>query len=111
MGVLYLFYKAEWSWANNLCQWVLPGIVCAFMITLCVHFHTVGQVDAMRYSHIQTQMEKHETTIYIPEIPSKYVWDRFSEWGFEELYFYEQKGDIDFVLVDYDSWTTQYMKH
>lgn len=76
---------------------------CIFVGGLAIHFHEVGEIDKMRLEYTQSKVEEGAKKIYIPKISSIYVKDNI-EWSYGQVFYQEEKQDIEFEFIDYLVW-------
>ena len=77
--------------------------VCLLSCFLVVHFYQVGTIDQIRLEYVQNMVDSGAETITVPKIPSVYVRDN-NGWSYGQVFFREEKQDIDFEFVDYHVW-------
>ena len=72
------------------------GIICLDHI-----FVNVKKYSDMRETYIGESMERKDTRIDIFELPSRYM---FSTYLMNQYYYYQKRGDIEFILMNYQEW-------
>lgn len=78
------------------CLFVVVGIICLDAI-----FINVKKYDDIRQDYIIKCMKRGDKTIDIFEFPSRYM---FPTYLISQYYYYEHRGDIKFILRNYDEW-------
>lgn len=73
------------------------------IFSICICFIKLNSIDRMKQQYIQEQMHNHAEEISIPDIKSDYIHTN------ENImigckYYYKEKGDINFLNVDYKTW-------
>ena len=76
---------------------------CLLLCVLAVHFYRVGSIDRVRLEYVKEMIDDGAEKITVPKIPSIYVRDN-NGWSYGQVFFREQKQDIDFEFVDYNAW-------
>lgn len=77
------------------------------MICLDIIFINIKQYADLRESHIIESMEQKDKTIYIFELPSRYM---FPTYLIGQYYYYENRGDIKFIHMNYEEWKKKIYK-
>lgn len=75
---------------------MVVGIICLDNI-----FVNVKKYSDMREVYIAESMERKDARIDIFELPSRYM---FPTYLMNQYYYYQKRGDIEFVLMNYQEW-------
>ena len=75
---------------------MVVGIICLDNI-----FVNVKKYSDMREAYIAESMERKDARIDIFELPSRYM---FPTYLMNQYYHYQKRGDIEFVLMNYQEW-------
>ena len=75
---------------------MVVGIICLDNI-----FVNVKKYSDMREAYIAESMERKDARIDIFELPSRYM---FPTYLMNQYYYYQKRGDIEFVLMNYQEW-------
>lgn len=85
------------------------GLLLTLFLLIGIVFVHAHSLEELREEHIYSQMEAGAEKIEIFSIPYGYVlWD--GVWCFEEAYYYNEPGDIDFDLRQLDPWGIIYLE-
>lgn len=102
IAILLLVNKIDVKLDKNLTI-VCVVAVCLLMCVLVMHFHQIGAIDQMRLEYVQDMVDEGAEKITVPKMPSIYVRDN-NGWSYGQVFFREEKQDIEFEFVDYNVW-------
>ena len=76
---------------------------CLLLCFLTAHFYRVGDIDQARLNYVQDMVDGGAEKITVPRIPSIYIREN-NGWSYGQVFFCEEKQDIAFEFVDYNTW-------
>lgn len=94
--LIELNIKITYKLTTIICVLMVIGIICLDHI-----FVNVKKYSDMRETYIVESMERKDTRIDIFELPSRYM---FSTYLMNQYYYYQKRGDIEFILMNYQEW-------
>lgn len=94
--------EANFKFSKNMTA-ICIVVSCLLLCFLVVHFHKVGFIDQMRLEYVQDMVDSGAEKITVPKIPSIYVKDN-NGWSYGQVFYHENKQDIEFEFIDYDEW-------
>lgn len=72
-------------------------------LCIALTYFNILWLDCTRTNFIESQVDQNVSEIEVFKIPYEYVfWD--GTWMFEQYYYNQEKGDIDFIGVEIDEW-------
>lgn len=94
--LIELNIKITYKLTTIICVLMVIGIICLDHI-----FVNVKKYSDMRETYIVESMERKDTRIDIFQLPSRYM---FSTYLMNQYYYYQKRGDIEFILMNYQEW-------
>lgn len=102
--VLFEFEKAVEDKSLELKRFLRSSLaICISVVLIYVGIVMIDVHDCSEemINYVESEMKKGETKIQIFRVPSDY---KISFEMLEYVYYYKEKGDIEFELIDYNAW-------